>query len=500
MPSLKVSPAQNKAPHGVPVNERNLDWRKDAGQTEEEKTSAFRDDGGVANLTEGKLGRINEDLSVENVDSHKVTRQKDIGELHMGAAAARELILVDQLWFNVFVSITVIVNVILIGLEQDVVDGGGLSDRLLWWMLEIMMAGLFSLELALRIFTLRVRFFIDVWNDLDLAIVALAIVDAVVFQPAGAGGKLRLLTSLRLLRIVRLVRLVRMFPFFRELWLLIGGLVNSLKALGWVCLVLVLVLYVCSVVVTTEIGQNDDIYGDGPSYDGEVWPHKEYFGSVWRSMFTLFQITTLDGWSDDIVRHIIYFQPYMGIFFIVYLLITAFGLMNVVVGIIVENTLAAAAVSDNAVEKEQSVKRKKALDQLQVMLELSDSNRSGMITLNELKAASQSRVVQSQFQALDVTQGEIEQLFKLLDYDNRGKVDLKRFVTSCRELVGGARRRDIAQVEITVGTLAQRLDSLHNKFERIESEVVCLGNLTEDFLTNTVNLLTGFDGSEMNPD
>merc|ERR1719502_2440890 len=108
--------------------------------------------------------------------------------------------------------------------------------------------------------------------------------------------------------------MVRLIPAFRDLWLLVGGLANSLKALAWVGIVLVCVLYVFAIFVTTEVGKNDTLYY-GPSYDGEVWPHKAYFGTVPRSMFTLFQVM-------------------------------AFGLMNLVVGIIVENTLAAASVAD----------------------------------------------------------------------------------------------------------------------------------------------------------
>jgi len=480
-----------EAPKDVPVVERHSTGGfRSLGSGPDGQGSLFRDKKGVEAITDGAKPVHANDAAEEKEKGQK----KKQSELEM--RTEEPVIFVDQLWFNVFVSVLVFTNVLVIGLEQDLVPkNGGLSDRLIWWMIEIIDA-LFAIELAARVFTLRQRFFGDLWNILDLFVVGIAIVDCVVFQPAGAGGKLRLFTCLRLLRIVKLVRLVRMFPLFRELWLLIGGFVNSLKALGWIVLVLTLVLYVCSVVVTTEIGQNDELYGDGPSYDGEVWPYKEYFGSVWRSMFTLFQITTLDGWCDDVVRHIVYFQPLMGIFFVVYLLLTAFGLMNVVVGIIVENTLAAASVSDSAIEKDRVQMRKRALDQLQIMLELSDSDRSGMITIQELKAAATSRVVQAQFQALDVTQPEIEQLFRLLDYNDRGKVELKRFVTSCRELVGGARRRDIAQVEITVGTLAQKLDSLNNKFTKIEDEVSCLGSLTEDFLQNTVRLLTGFDGQE----
>lgn len=407
--------------------------------------------------------------------------------------------LVDQLWFNVYVAITTFLNAFLIGLEQEVSESdGGIGDRLLWFMVELVFAVMFVVEILLRMSCLRSRFVLDIWNICDTLVVLGCVVDALVLQPAKMGGKLRLLSTLRVMRAIRLIRLVRMFKAFRELWLLVGGLVNSIKALAWITLILMLLIYVCGVVATTEIGQNPEVYANGPSYDGEVWPYEEYFGSVFKSMFTLFQIMTLDGWCDDIVRHILYFQPAFALLFLVFIVLTAFGLMNVVIGVIVENTLAAATVADQAIEKEQATKRRKALDQLEVMLELSDSNRSGSISLEELQAAAQSRVVQAQLEALDVRQVEVEQLFELLDYERRGAVDLKKFIVSCRELVGGARRRDIAQVEITVGALTQRLDSLDKKFIHIETEVSALGNLTEDFLQNTVRLLTGFDGTDIN--
>mmetsp|Transcript_67782 Transcript_67782/g.107439 ORF Transcript_67782/g.107439 Transcript_67782/m.107439 type:complete len:492 (-) Transcript_67782:24-1499(-) len=433
---------------------------------------------------------------VEYGDANKETHDEKARE----QAKAKNALLVDELWFNVFVTTTVVLNAFLIGLEQEFSESDtGIADRFLWYMIELLFAVVFLGEMIARFCSLQISFILDFWNLADTLIVVGAVIDAIVLQPANAGGKLRLLTTLRILRCVRLVRLVRMFPVFRELWLLVGGLVNSVKALAWVCLILFLVMYSCGVVVTTLIGQNDEVYGNGPSYDGEVWPYKEYFGSVFKSMFTLFQVMTLDGWVDDVVRHIIFFQPLLAILFMMFVVLSAFGLMNVVIGVIVENTLAAASVADQAVDKEKAARRRKALDQLQVLLELSDSSRSGEISLREIQAAAQSRIVQLQFEALEVRQTEVETLFELLDYERKGKVELKRFITSCRELVGGVRRRDIAQVEITVGTLTQRLDSLDKKFSHIEEEVACMGNLAEDFLQHTVRALTGFDGRNIRP-
>jgi len=406
--------------------------------------------------------------------------------------------MIDRLPFNLFVAFCVVMNTITLGLEQDMTPKGApIADKMLWYMIGMIFVFCFVIELLCRFSSDTKGFWWDAANILDVFIVSGALIDYFLLMPGDLAnaGILRLFTMLRTLRIVRLVKLVRMFSAFRELWLLVGGLVNSLKALGWVGIVVVIVLYVCSILTTTEIGQNDDVYGSGPSYDGEVWPYKEYFGTVWKSMFTLFQVLTLDGWCDDIVRHVVHRQPVMAVFFVVFLLITAFGLMNVIIGIIVENTLAAAQVADSRVEQQEAYARKKAVEKLEQILAKSDVNRTGEISREELAAAGQSPVVQEQFKAIGLRFEEAQEIFGLLDYEGRGIIELKRFAASCRELVGGARRRDIVQVEITVGTLAQRLDSLDRKFSSMESEVRGLHDLADDFVQNTVRLLTGFDGS-----
>lgn len=418
------------------------------------------------------------------------------GTEHLGAASSNIL---DGLLFNCWVTFTVTVNIIVISLEQDLCPSGSSPvDCMSWFLLEILFGILFLVELVTRIFFThpKKKFFNDIWNVMDMILIIAAFLDTMVLAPIGIGGMIRYFTVLRALRGIKLVRLVQMFPLFRELWLLVGGLSNSLKALGWVGLIVVMVLYVCGIVVTMEIGKNDDVYAIGPSYDGQVWPYKKYFGTVWRSMFTLFQVLTLDSWCDGIVRHVVYRQPYMGVFFVAFLLLTAFGLINVIIGIIVENTLAAAQVTDRRVEEREAQLRRSAVEHLAVILDKSDVSRLGEISLEELKAANNSSIVKEKFEKIGMSFEEIEEIFKLLDYERRGRVELKRLAASCLELVGGAKRRDIAQVEVTIGSLAQHLDSLDTKFSKIEAEVQGLTSMAEEFVQTTVRLLTGFDGNE----
>jgi voltage-gated sodium channel len=404
----------------------------------------------------------------------------------------------EKLPFNLFVSFCVTLNTVSIGMEQENSELGSGG----WYTMSLLALVGFLVEVFVRCFFEGLSDFIrSPANVADTILVIGAFIDAVILGPSGGplAHNFRILSVLRMLRLLRLVKIVRVYTAFKELWLLVGGLVNSMKALAWIGIIVVLVLYVCSILVTTEIGQNDDVYGQGPSYDGELWPYKEYFGNIWRSMFTLFQVMTLDDWCDDIVRHVVHRQPAMALFFIAFLMLTAFGLMNVVVGIIVENTLAAAEVADSVVEQQQGQRRKKAIVKLEEILKMSDVDRTGEISKEDLLALGESPVVQDQLNAIGLHFSEALEIFNLLDYERRNRIELSRFAASCHELVGGAKRRDIVQVEITVGTLAQRLDSLDHKFASMEHEVGVLHEMADDFVQNTVRVLTGYDGSSVQP-
>merc|ERR1719316_267405 len=81
------------------------------------------------------------------------------------------------------------------------------------------------------------------------------------------------------------------------------------------------------------------------------WDYQVYFGTVPASMYTLFQMVTLENWADGVARHVVSNQPMMALFFLVFLLLTTFGLLNLVVGVIVENTLTAAANNEEKIKK-----------------------------------------------------------------------------------------------------------------------------------------------------
>lgn len=240
----------------------------------------------------------------------------------------------------------VVLNAAFIGVDAQVRAtgaGGGLDIMMI--SVEIGFATVFLVELVLRIYADRCpKFLKSMWNLLDFFLVATSIFDLVsTFMLQGVGGestqdlgKLRAVRLLKITRMVRMVRIVRVFRFralmrqMRGLILLVQAMVEALRSLFWLILMFSLCTYLVAVVTTEFIGlANDD--GD-PLLD-------EWFGDMFKSMFTLMQLSTLDGWVT-IARHC---GDKLGgqwlLFFLAYVLVTNLVLLNVALATLIHKVI-----------------------------------------------------------------------------------------------------------------------------------------------------------------
>jgi voltage-gated sodium channel len=162
----------------------------------------------------------------------------------------------------------------------------------------------FVVELLLKLFGHGRAFFRSPWNLFDTAVVGIALVPA-------TGG----LSVLRALRVLRVLRLVSAVPKMR---FVVESLVRSLPGLGAIGLLLGLVFYVFAVMGAKLFGAD----------------HPEWFGSLWASLFTLFQIMTLEGWAE-MAREVMATHPQAWIFFLACILVTTFTVLNLFIAVIV---------------------------------------------------------------------------------------------------------------------------------------------------------------------
>jgi voltage-gated sodium channel len=218
----------------------------------------------------------------------------------------------------------ILINAVTLGLETvpaAMARAGGLILTI-----DAICLSIFVAELAARLFALGPRFFRSGWNVFDFVIVGISLLPA-------TGG----FSVLRALRILRVLRVVSAVPSLRRV---VDGLGRALPGMGSVFLLILIIYYIAAVIATKLFG---------PSFP-------EWFGSLSVTAFTLFQIMTLEGWSGEIVRPIMAVYPYAWVFFVPFILITTFAVLNLIVGLIVNSMQEAA--SEDAREENQAFEAK----------------------------------------------------------------------------------------------------------------------------------------------
>lgn len=323
----------------------------------------------------------------------------------------------------------------------------------------------FMLEISVRIYHYRGLFFNDAWNLVDLLLVLASMASTwlLSFVAPTIGTDFYVISSTtRLVRVMTVGRLVRILMMFKDLWVVVSGFVEAVKTLFWVSILLVFVLYICAVFVTIQIGQNAEVY-DSYRYVSGGWDYKEYFGTVGKSMLTLFQVVTLDDWSNGVARHVMSNQPAMVIFFVGFIVVTSFGLMNVVVAIIVERTLATAKLNQQKFQRTQERERTRVLNHLRDIFEYADRDGNGSLTVDEFRHAIRQPEVERKLKLIELPVADAEELFGILDHDGSGELSVDEFIGGCIRLKGTAKSKDLLSVQMNMKALSERLETLETQ-------------------------------------
>merc|ERR1719331_2845245 len=132
-------------------------------------------------------------------------------------------------------------------------------------------------------------------------------------------------------------------------------------------ILLLLFIYVVALFFTLTINCEEDFTAE----ETFEWPEcPEFFGGVRLSMYTLFQVMTLESWAMAISRPLVSRYPGIGAFvFVPYLFLSAFGLMNIVIGVICDNTIQAAHQNEEKMAKRADAKRQRELTVLRELFE-----------------------------------------------------------------------------------------------------------------------------------
>ena len=246
-----------------------------------------------------------------------------ISDAPKGSLRERAALFVDSPAIRYGILALIVFNAITLGLSTSDIVRDNLGGALRF--IDSAVIVVFVLEMVLKLYAYGWRFFRNAWNIFDLSIVVIAVL------PSTAG-----LSVLRALRVIRAMRILSVVPQLRSV---IRALLEALPGMGAVIILLGIVYYVFAVMTTM-------LYGDA---------YPQWFGTIGESLYSLFQIMTLESWSMGIVRVVMEQYPQAWLLFVPFIVMTAFAVLNLFIGILV-NTMQSAVEEAQDQELERILK------------------------------------------------------------------------------------------------------------------------------------------------
>lgn len=210
----------------------------------------------------------------------------------------------------------ILFNAVLLGIETNagILELHGATLRIL----DSLCLAYFLVEIVAKLLAYRLEFYRNGWNCFDFIVVAVALIPG-----AGIWGVLR---SLRVLRVLRLLTVV---PQLRKV---VAAFMHAIPGLSGVIILMAIFFYTFGVLTTT-------LFAD-------AFP--QWFGSLGKSLYSLFQIMTLESWSMGIVRPVMETFPWAWAIFIPFIVVATFTILNLFIGIIVSTMQELSSANESA--------------------------------------------------------------------------------------------------------------------------------------------------------
>ncbi|CAE8672399.1 unnamed protein product [Polarella glacialis] len=339
--------------------------------------------------------------------------------------------------FQIVVSTFVLLNALFLGLETDY-NSDPSGDFDFWKVSNVIFTAIFCMELAIRMYSSRLAFLLDRWNLFDSVLVFSSSLDTFVLDLVLSNkSSMGLLSIMRVLRVLRVARVLRLLRFFKPLWLLVAGALDAMRALGWAWFMISIIIYTFAIITTRTIGN---------PYSQEDPEIDKLFGDVLKSMFTFFQVMTLEGWPD-VARQAMKHEPWSFVLFFIFMLLTTFSIMNMVVSVIVDSTLEQSMDQKSLEVQQREAETIAAVVKLDEVFRSADADSDGQLTKAELRMALELPEIKEQLKEAGVDLHQAENVFDVIDYDESGSLDAKEFSVGLLKSRGDAKSQEILALQ-----------------------------------------------------
>jgi len=355
--------------------------------------------------------------------------------------------------FEAFSLILVALNNLMLGIQANYLSQnvGGNVVPVSFQILEIVFCALFTGELILRIIAYRQAFFRGSavgFNVMDCLLVSFNLLEMCV--QGGATTFLENLTALRVVRVFRLVRVIRLcrvLKHVRELRTLIVSIGASMKALAWTVVLLCLLIYTASLMVTQAVFEKRQAVHES-GIETDLDDLTRFFGDFGLTMLSIFEaLFGGQDWDVFLYPLMVHISPWIALPWSCFMCFGLLTIMNAITGVFVDNVL-------------QCTKKNEELylvNNVRELFSILPDGMNGTMSWSVFESLMDTRQMREAIHAINLDPADARGLFRLLDADSSGCVCAQEFFAGCLRLRGPAKALDLAILHFEMKKLAQQM-------------------------------------------
>jgi len=334
-------------------------------------------------------------------------------------------------------------------------------------MYEVCFLSFFLLEALVRMCAFRWAFFTNhekEWNIFDLSVVLVSVTGVLLSGIVSTmswkhfTGSDFALRMIRLCRVMRILVSCRIVKYVKSLENLVLGFVQSFQCVVWMGLMFLSMIFISSIVTTTVVGDHSEEWRDNGEEERLV---RFKFGSLVRSMITMFQMVTLDNWAD-VSFTVGTRMPTMSVFFVGYVLLMGFVMVALLTGVMTQHITEVAASLEKQAQEELFIARVNSFEKA-----FRRSGQTGLSYKELTELLSQPdvmRVLNSGSSKMTSLSVEVMmEVFKALDQDGDNAVSWEEFRRGLKYVHGPATARQVSLMRSEVCHTLNALQTLHTR-------------------------------------
>eukprot|EP00931_Biecheleriopsis_adriatica_P110681 TRINITY_DN8497_c0_g1_i2.p1 TRINITY_DN8497_c0_g1~~TRINITY_DN8497_c0_g1_i2.p1 ORF type:complete len:621 (-),score=90.39 TRINITY_DN8497_c0_g1_i2:66-1895(-) len=367
--------------------------------------------------------------------------------------------------FDIAVNVIVILNMVLIGAEVDY-SATVATNKIphAFRVLNYLFALFFVLEVTVRCIATGCRGFFcspeAPWHMVD-AVAACAAISEVFFEllvsRVADGLNVNVMAVLRILQLGRLLRGVKLFRYLRyisSLQTMLVAIADTTRFLLWTFLLVMFVTFLWGVALTRLVSENCRVLAVQDTGDADALPAckqedvRRYWARLSASMYTLFKCMTGGITWDDLLDDLGEVSSAASILFVFYICFTFFVLLNVLTGVFCTSSIESAHAQKDVAAMRQMQNHQKYADSIKKIFTNIDLNGSALISLQEFENALEEPEMSALLESMNIPTSDAWMLFRMIDFNQDGAIDLDEFVDGCMHLRGNARAIQLAKISM----------------------------------------------------